>query len=139
MIERTLAIIKPDAVNRNAAGEIISMIYTAGFTIIGMKLIHVSEMEAGYFYEVHREKPFYKALTEYMSSGKIIPIALEKDNAINDFRHLIGNTDPALAEAGTIRHRFGESKTYNSIHGSDSVENGNKEILFFFSEKELLY
>lgn len=138
MIEKTLAIIKPDAVGKKVYGTIIQKIIDAGFTILGMKLIKITPEQAGIFYEIHKERPFYKDLVEYMSSGYIIPIALEKDNAIEDFRKLIGNTDPLLAEEGTIRKLFGESKAINAIHGSDSNENGLKEINFFFSQYELI-
>lgn len=138
MIEKTLAIIKPDAVAKKVYGTIIQKIIDAGFTILGMKLLKISPEQAGIFYEIHKERPFYKDLVDYMSSGYILPIALEKDNAIEDFRKLIGNTDPLLADEGTIRKLFGESKAINAIHGSDSIENGLKEINFFFSTYELI-
>jgi nucleoside-diphosphate kinase len=138
MIERTLAIIKPDAVNKNVIGEIISMITKAGFKILSMKMTSISKAQAGAFYEVHKERPFYHDLVEYMSNGKIVPIALEKENAIEDYRKLIGNTDPELAEPGTVRKLYGESKAVNAVHGSDSVENGLIEIGFFFSKSEIV-
>lgn len=138
MIEKTLAIIKPDAVKKNVIGEIISMITKAGFRILGMKYTRINKEQAGSFYEVHKERPFYNDLVDYMSSGPIVPIALEKENAIEDYRKLIGSTDPAQAENGTVRKLYGESKSFNAVHGSDSVENGLIEIGFFFSKSELV-
>ncbi len=137
-MERTLAIIKPDAVRKKFSGNIIAAIENAGFKILAMKLTKISKEQAGEFYLVHKERPFYSELTEFMCSGKIIPIALENENAIADFRALIGNTDPALADEGTIRKLYGESKAINAIHGSDSTENGEKEIAFFFSTSEIV-
>ena len=138
MIEKTLAIIKPDAVKKKVTGEIISMIIKTGFKILGMKYMRITKEQACSFYEVHKERGFYNDLTDYMSSGPIVPIALEKENAIEDYRKLIGNTDPDLAEVGTVRKLFGESKSYNAVHGSDSIENGIIEIGFFFSKADLL-
>jgi nucleoside-diphosphate kinase len=138
MVERTLAIIKPDAVRAGVAGEIIAQIQQAGFRILGMKLIRLNEDQAGAFYAVHRERPFYRELVRYMSSGPVVPMALEKVNAVADFRTLIGVTDPAEAAEGTIRKRFGRSKGENAIHGSDSPENARAEIAFFFAESELV-
>ena len=137
-MDKTLLIIKPDAVKKNVIGEIITLITRAEFKILGMKMTKISLEQAGAFYEVHKGKFFYDELKEYMSSGSIVPIALEKENAIDDFRKLIGNTDPALAEEGTIRRLYGESKQINTIHGSDSVENGKLEIAFFFGRSELV-
>lgn len=136
-MERTLAIIKPDAVKKNVIGEIIAKITGAGFKVLALKLTRITSAQAGKFYEVHKERPFYGELVEYMTSGAIVPIALEKVNAVEDFRKLIGNTDPLQAEAGTIRKLFGESKAVNAIHGSDSPENGLIEIGFFFSSSEI--
>ena len=138
MIEKTLAIIKPDAVKKNVIGEIIVMISKAGFKIQGIKYLKITKEQAGSFYEVHKERGFYNDLIQYMSSGPIVPIALEKENAIEDYRKLIGNTDPLLADEGTVRKLYGESKSYNAVHGSDSVENGIIEIGFFFSKSELV-
>ena len=138
MIEKTLAIIKPDAVNKNVIGEIVKIITNAGFKILSMKITNISLAQAGAFYEVHKGRPFYDDLVQYMSNGKIVPIALEKENAVGDFRKLIGNTDPELADPGTVRKLYGESKAVNAIHGSDSVENGIIEIGFFFSKSELV-
>jgi nucleoside-diphosphate kinase len=137
-VERTLCIIKPDAVRKNVAGEIIAMIQGAGFKILGMKLLQLSQSDGEKFYEVHRERPFYQSLVEFMSSGPVVTIALEKENAVADYRKLIGATDPAEAEEGTVRKRFAASKGENAVHGSDSVENGRQEIGFFFAERELV-
>ncbi len=138
MIERTLAILKPDCVRKNVAGKVLAKIEGAGFTIIGMKMVRLTPETAGGFYAVHRERPFFGELVSFMSSGKCIPIALEKENAVADFRKLIGATDPKDAEPGTVRKEFASSKGENIIHGSDSAENGRLEIGFFFPEKELI-
>lgn len=130
--------IKPDAVRKNVIGEIIAMLTGAGFQIRGMKLVQLSQRDAEKFYEVHRERPFYGDLVQFMSGGPIVAIALEKENAVADYRTLIGATDPAEAEEGTIRKRFAASKGENAVHGSDSVENGRIEISFFFAERELV-
>lgn len=137
-MERTLCIIKPDAVRKNVIGEIIAMLTGAGFSIIGLKLIQLATRDAERFYEVHKERPFYGSLVEFMASGAVVVIALEKENAVADYRKLIGATDPAEAEEGTIRKRFASSKGENAVHGSDSVENGKQEIAFFFAERELV-
>lgn len=137
-MERTLCIIKPDAVKKRVHGSIIQMILDAGFKMRGMKLIHMTKEQAQKFYEVHKERPFYNELVEFMTSGPVIPIALEKDNAVADYRALIGATDPAEAAEGTVRKKFAGSKAENAVHGSDSVENGKIEVEFFFPEKELV-
>jgi nucleoside-diphosphate kinase len=137
-VERTLAILKPDCVKKNLAGEVISRIEKAGFKILAMKMVRLTKETAGGFYAVHRERPFYGELTTFMSSGKCVPIALEKENAVADFRKLIGATDPKDAEPGTVRRDLASSKGENIVHGSDSAENGRIEIGFFFSEKELV-
>ncbi len=137
-MERTLCIIKPDAVKKKVQGSIIQMILDAGFTIRGMKLIQMTKEQAQKFYEVHKERPFYGELVSFMTSGPVIPIALEKENAVADYRSLIGATDPAEAEEGTIRKKFAGSKAENAVHGSDSVENGRIEVEFFFPDKELV-
>ena len=137
-MERTLCIIKPDAVKKKVQGSIIQMILDAGFAIRGMKLIQMSKEQAQKFYEVHKERPFYGELVSFMTSGPVIPIALEKENAVIDYRNLIGATDPAEAAEGTIRKKFAGSKAENAVHGSDSVENGKIEVEFFFPEKELV-
>ncbi len=138
MVERTLAILKPDCVRRNLAGRTLERIEAAGFTILAMKMVRLTPQTAGGFYAVHRGRPFYDGLVEFMSSGTCIPIALEKENAVADFRALIGATDPRDAAPGTIRRDFATSKGENIVHGSDSVENGKIEIGYFFSEKELI-
>lgn len=138
MSNRTLAIIKPDAVEKNVIGEIITHIVSAGFKILAMKFTKINQSQAKCFYEVHKERPFYSELVEYMSNGGIVPIALEKENAVEDFRKLIGDTDPLKANDGTIRKLYGESKAINAIHGSDSDENANIEISFFFSKSEIV-
>ena len=138
MKERTLAILKPDCLEKNIQGKVIQQIIDAGFVIIGMRLVHLSEASARKFYEVHKDRPFYNALVEYMTSGPVIPMALEKDNAVADFRKLIGATDPAKADEGTIRKLFAESIERNIVHGSDSPENAIKEIGHFFREEDLV-
>ncbi|GMV52903.1 MAG: nucleoside-diphosphate kinase [Chlorobi bacterium] len=136
-MERTLCIIKPDAVRNNNAGNIIAMIQKAGFKILGMKQITIPNAVAGKFYDVHKERPFYSELVSFMSSGPIIPIVLEKENAVADWRTLIGATDPAEAVEGTVRRLYATSKGENAVHGSDSVENGKIEVAFFFADSEL--
>jgi len=136
-MERTLCIIKPDAVKNKVQGNIIQKIVDAGFNILGIKMVSLTNEQAGRFYEVHKGKPFYEPLIEFMTSGPCIPIALEKINAVTDYRKLIGATDPAEAGEGTIRKLYAESKSFNAVHGSDSVENGLKEVAFFFAESDL--
>lgn len=133
---RTFTMIKPDAVSAGNSGAIIKMIEEAGFKIIAMKKTFMSKNRAGQFYEVHKERPFYNDLTSYMSSDAIIPMILEKDNAVADFRTLIGATNPKEAAEGTIRALFAESIEANAIHGSDSDENAAIEGNFFFSRTE---
>lgn len=137
MTERTLAILKPDCVQKNLVGQVLSRIEKAGFTLLGMKMVRLTRETAGGFYAVHRGRPFYDELVRFMSSGVCVPIALEKENAVGDFRKLIGATDPKDAEPGTVRKDFASSKGENIVHGSDSAENGKIEVAFFFSEKEL--
>jgi len=136
--ELTLAIIKPNATEKKATGKIIDMILEAGFTIRGMKMLHLTKNDAEKFYEVHKERPFYNGLTNFMSSGAIVVMALEKENAVEDYRKLIGATNPAEAEEGTVRKLFGEDIEKNAVHGSDSPENGVREVNFFFSNMELI-
>lgn len=133
---RTFTMVKPDAVEKNNIGGILKMINEAGFRIIAMKYTKLSAEAAGKFYEVHKERPFYGELVEYMSSGPIVAAILEKENAVSDFRKLIGATDPAQAEEGTIRKVYAESKAKNAVHGSDSDENAAIEGDFFFSKME---
>ena len=137
-MERTLAIVKPDCVKADKIGKVISRIEKAGFRILGLKMIHLSAATAGEFYAVHRERPFYQDLIAFMTSGPCVVIALEKENAISDYRKLIGATDPAEADPGTIRADLAQSKQDNCVHGSDSVENGKIEVGFFFAEQELV-
>jgi len=138
VVERTLCILKPDCVRKNLQGEVLSRIQKAGFKILGMKQLRLTKQEAGAFYAVHEGRPFYEGLVEFMSSGPCVPVALEKANAVADYRKLIGATDPKDAEQGTIRKLFAESKGENIVHGSDSAENGRIEVAFFFSESELI-
>ncbi len=135
---RTFTMIKPDAVEAKNTGKIIDMIIEAGFEIKAMKLTHLTEGEAKEFYAVHKERPFYGELVEYMTSGPIVAAILEKDNAVADFRKLIGATDPADAEEGTIRKKYAESKAKNAVHGSDSDENAEIESNFHFSGREMV-
>jgi nucleoside-diphosphate kinase len=129
---RTFTMIKPDAVLDGFTGPIIQQIEEAGYRIVAIKKVHLTPQEAGEFYEVHKERPFYGELCEYMSSNPIIPMILEKENAVADFRELIGATDPAKAAEGTIRKRFARSLSSNAIHGSDSDDNAAIEGAFFF-------
>ncbi|MCX2743154.1 nucleoside-diphosphate kinase [Mangrovivirga sp. M17] len=133
---RTFTMIKPDAVGAGNVGAITKMIQEAGFSIKAMKMTKMSAERAGQFYEVHKERPFYNDLCEYMSSGAIVPMILEKDNAVEDFRTLIGATNPKEAAEGTIRALFAESIEANAIHGSDSDENAEIEGRFFFAKTE---
>lgn len=130
----TFTIIKPGAVANEHIGDILQMISDAGFWIAAMKYIRLSPGQAAYFYEIHRGRPFYDSLVEFMSSGPIVVAILEKENAVEDYRKLIGNTDPAKAEPGTIRKLFAESIQRNAVHGSDSDANARKEADFFFSK-----
>jgi len=138
MKERTLCIIKPDAVEQNVAGNIIAMIQKTGFKILAMKMMRLTPAQAGAFYEIHKERPFYQDLINYMISGPIVPIALEKENAVEDYRKLIGSTNPGDAADGTVRKLYGTSIERNAVHGSDSSENGVIEVNFFFSKAELV-
>ncbi|MEZ5037214.1 MAG: nucleoside-diphosphate kinase [Chitinophagales bacterium] len=133
---RTFTMIKPDAVEANNIGSILAMITEAGFKIVAMKYTKLSAEQAGQFYEVHKERPFYGDLVEFMSRGPIVAAILEKDNAVETFRNLIGATNPAQAEEGTIRKRFAKSIGENAVHGSDSDENAAIEGNFFFSNLE---
>tara|TARA_B100000963_G_scaffold139037_1_gene121064 strand:+ start:2529 stop:2948 length:420 start_codon:yes stop_codon:yes gene_type:complete len=133
---RTFTMIKPEAVENGHIGAILERINAAGFTIVAMKKTALSSEKAGEFYEVHKERPFYEELVKYMSSGPIVAAILEKDNAVADFRKLIGATDPSEASEGTIRSEFAESKAKNAVHGSDSDENAAIEGDFFFSSEE---
>lgn len=135
---RTFTMLKPDAIENGYAGKIIDMIIHAGFEIKAMKLTRLTTEQAQKFYEVHSERPFYGELVEYMTSGPIIAAILEKENAVADFRALIGATDPAEAAEGTIRKYYAESKGRNAVHGSDSDENADIEGKFHFSASEIV-
>ncbi len=138
MSNRTFAIIKPDAVKKGTTGKIYDRIISAGFNILCAKLIKMSLLQAQGFYGVHKGKSFYKELTEFMSSGQSMVLALEKDNAVTAWRETIGATNPEEAAEGTIRFDFATSIGENAVHGSDSDENAKKEIGFFFTESELI-
>jgi len=133
---RTFTMLKPDAVQNGHIGAILAQINKAGFKIIAMKYTRLTAETAGEFYAVHKERPFYKDLVSFMSSGPIVAAILEKDNAVEDFRKLIGATDPSKAEVGTIRNLFAKSIDANAVHGSDSDENADIEGNFFFSGLE---
>ncbi len=134
---RTFTMIKPDAVASGHIGAILAQINKAGFRIVSMKLTHLTPQKAGAFYEVHKERPFYGELVDFMSSGPIVAAILEKDNAVEDFRKLIGATNPAEAEPGTIRALYAKSIGENAVHGADSDENALREGSFHFAEVEM--
>ena len=138
MSNRTFAIIKPDAIKNGNTGKIYDRIISTGFNILGAKLIRISLPQAQGFYAVHKGKPFYEELTDFMSSGQSMVLALEKDNAVTAWRETIGSTNPEEAAEGTIRFDFATSIGENAVHGSDSDENAKKEIGFFFTESELI-
>ena len=138
MSNRTLAILKPDCVRKNLIGNVVKQVQEAGFKILAMKLTKLTSDSAQGFYEVHKERPFFGELVEFMTSGPCVPIALEKENAVAEFRKLIGATNPKEAEEGTIRRLYADSIGENIVHGSDSDENAAKEISHFFSRKEIL-
>jgi len=137
-LNKTLAIIKPDSVRDNNVGEIIAMIVQAGFKIKAMKMVKLTKTSAEGFYEIHRGKSFFGELIDYMTSGPCVPMALEKKNAVEDYRKLIGATDPEKAADGTIRKLYARNIQFNAVHGSDSDENAEREIAYFFTGKELL-
>lgn len=137
-METTLAILKPDTVAAGNAGKVLAHLQEEGFTVRGVKLLRLSEAQAQAFYEVHRERPFYGSLVEFMTSGPVMPLALERADAVAHLRKVMGATDVAKAEAGTIRKLYGTSIEKNAIHGSDSPENAAIELAFFFSRAELL-
>jgi nucleoside-diphosphate kinase len=136
-IQRTFAIIKPDAVKNNATGEILKMILDNGFRVIGMKMLHITKHQAEGFYAVHSARPFFESLTNFMSEGPIVVLALEKDEAIVAWRKLMGATNPANAEEGTIRKKFAESIERNAVHGSDADDTARFELSYFFAGYEL--
>jgi len=133
----TLAIIKPDAVKRGLAGKIIAHLEAAGFAVRAARLVKLSTAKAEAFYEVHRERPFYRSLVTFMTSGPGLALALERDDAVTRLREVIGATDPAEAKPGTVRKLYAESKERNAIHASDSPETAAREVAFFFPESEL--
>jgi nucleoside-diphosphate kinase len=136
---RTLAIIKPDALERRLAGKVIALLEEAGFRVTAARVLHMSADQAGEFYAVHRERPFYASLVAFMTSGPCMPIVLARPDAVATLRRIIGATDPAEAERGTVRQLYAESKERNAIHASDSDETAAREERFFFSETELLH
>ncbi|UCF41606.1 MAG: nucleoside-diphosphate kinase [Gemmatimonadota bacterium] len=133
----TLAIIKPDAVGGGKTGKILAHLEEAGFVIRAAKLMRLSQAEAEAFYEVHRERPFYRSLVAFMTSGPCLPMILERDDAVNHLRTVIGATDPAEAAEGTVRRLHAENKERNAIHASDSPENAQREVAFFFPESDV--
>ena len=137
-MERTFAIIKPDAVASGHTGEILTLIEQNGFRVVGMKMRRLSKAEAEAFYEVHKERPFYGGLVKFMTEGPVVVLALERENAIAKWREVMGATNPANAAEGTIRKRFAENIERNAVHGSDAPETAALEIPFFFSTSELL-
>jgi len=136
-MERTLSIIKPDAVEKNVIGKIVDRFESAGLRVAGMKMLKLSKEEAGKFYEVHKKRPFFNDLVEYMSSGPVVVMVLEGEDAVAKNRELMGATNPKEAKLGTIRADFAESIEANAVHGSDSLENAQKEIAFFFAQREI--
>ena len=137
-LEKTLAIIKPDALEKGIIGEVCKRMEDGGLKIVGMKMLQLTPKKAEGFYAVHKERPFYPSLVEFMTSGPVVPVALEKSNAVVDYRALIGATDPKEAAEGTIRKLYADNKGENIVHGSDSAENGRIEVAFFFAESELV-
>jgi nucleoside-diphosphate kinase len=135
-MERTLAIIKPDAVQRNLTGKILARLEDEGFLVLGMKMVYLSKSDAERFYAVHRDRPFFNDLTNFMSSGPAVPVVLQRQNAIETLRRVMGATNPADAAEGTIRKKFALDIEKNSIHGSDSPESAATEIPFFFGQLE---
>ena len=136
MIEQTLAIIKPDAVSRGLIGKILARIEEQGFRVRALRMVQLSKQTAQAFYQVHAERPFYESLTTYMSSGPVVPMLLERENAIQSLRELMGATNPEQAAADTIRRDYGENIERNAIHGSDAAATASVEIAFFFSHFE---
>ena len=136
-MQRTLSIIKPDATTRNITGKINTMIEDAGLRIVAQKRVRLSKEQAQEFYAEHKEKAFFEGLVEYMISAPVVVQVLEGENVIEDYRKIMGATNPAIAEEGTIRKTFGESITHNSVHGSDSPESAAREVAFFFNRLEI--
>ena len=138
MLQRTFSIIKPDAVARNLSGEILAMIQSAGLKVVGMKMLHLTKAQAQGFYAVHKDRPFFDSLTDYMCSGPVVCSVLEGENAIAAYRKLMGATNPAQADEGTIRKKYAVSLEANSVHGSDAPETAAFEIAYFFNALELV-
>ena len=138
MQQTTFAIIKPDAVARNLCGEILAAMEAAGLRIVGLKRLRLSKLQAAGFYAVHRERPFFESLTDYMSSGPVVCVALRGENAIAAWRGLMGATDPAKAEPGTLRRKYGQSLEANTVHGSDAPETAAFELGYFFNGLEIV-
>ncbi|MCI7479258.1 MAG: nucleoside-diphosphate kinase [[Pasteurella] aerogenes] len=136
-LEQTLSIIKPDAVQRNLIGQILAKLENNGFTIVAAKMLHLTEPQAEGFYAEHEGKPFFVDLVKYMTSAPVVVAVLEKENAVKDYRTLMGTTDPETAAEGTIRREFALSKQQNSVHGSDSVESAKREIAYYFADSEI--
>jgi nucleoside-diphosphate kinase len=137
-MELTLAIVKPDSVKAGNAGKILAHLESRGFTIRAVRMLRLTEAQAQAFYEVHRERPFFGELVDFMTSGPLVPVALERDNAVVFLRETMGATDSKKAAPGTIRNLYGTDVQYNAIHGSDSAENAAKELAFFFSRADLI-
>ena len=135
MVEKTLAIIKPDAVKKRITDKIIHRIEEEDFNISGLRMLHLTKEQAKGFYIIHKDKPFYESLTDFMSSGEIVIMVLEREDAINHWRQVMGVTDPALAEPGTLRRQYGSSIEQNAVHGSDSPETAVWEIDYFYKEE----
>ena len=136
-LQRTLSIIKPDAVEKGAAGDIIHTLLDSNFRIVGMKMLHINKAQAEGFYAIHAHRPFFESLTNFMSSGPVVVMALEKENAIADYRTVMGATDPAKADAGTIRKKWASSIEKNAVHGSDAEDTARFELSYFFAGYEL--
>ncbi len=137
-VERTLAIIKPDAMGAGRTGRILAHLEEAGFRILAARVVLLTQPQAEAFYAVHREKPFFRSLVQFMTSGRCMPLALEREDAVGELRRVIGATDPAEAEEGTVRALYAESVERNAIHASDSSENARQELAFFFPRTELV-
>ncbi len=138
MLQRTYTMIKPECVQAKHIGDVIARIEKGGYQILGLKMVHMSKADAEAFYAIHKERPFFPELVTFMSSGPVVSMVLEKENAIADYREFIGATNPAEAAEGTIRRDFGSNIQNNCVHASDSPENALTEIKFFFSERELV-
>ena len=137
-LERTLCIVKPDAVEKNKTGAILARIEESGFRIVALKMVHLSRKEAEGFYEVHRQRPFFGELVQFMTRSPVVIAALQRENAVTGWRDLMGATDPAKAEANTIRKLFGSNVGENATHGSDSLDNAKREIAYFFPGTDVL-